>query len=44
MWLVGVIVFLYSLILHTPLSMLPNASLSKGSFLPHFHTAATTTP
>lgn len=42
MWLVGVIVFFISLIPHTPLSALPKASLSKGSFLPHFHTATAT--
>lgn len=45
MWLVGVIVFLFSLISHTPLSVLPKVNLSKGSFLPHFHTdTATATP
>lgn len=45
MWLVGVIVFLFSLIPRTPLSVLPKPNLSKGSFLPHFHTdTATATP
>ena len=43
MWLVvGGIVFLFSLIPHTPLYVLPKANLSKGSFLPHFHTDTTT--